>query len=346
MSNPEDNLAKALSENGAFDTERADELRKKAVGAFEAGMRKVERCLWIYLCSCAWLVVFTLFHFMQSSSTKALLFYGLLLLIFFQTTILVKLWYWVMNNKISVLKAVKQLALGGPVAKDAETPGQSRGFGGPLQGLSRGERAVWWGVLLAGSALIGAVKSAEIRGGVGAWNLDGGGTLTSEGHVTLAEDGSGSAVTHMSWVHDGALAKRGFHYYAPKESVLRFSDAHGRELPFTMSPQDGHICYDVALRHPVMPGRRFSYTMIEERSMAARKEGGVWTYWNDSSYGYDTNEFSRTVVLPRGAEIVSAEPWPVAAFTLDGHPTVRFEGTRGQNEPFRYTVKYRLPGKS
>jgi hypothetical protein len=47
------------------------------VGTFEAKMRKVERYLWVSMCLCCWLVVFTLFHFMQSSSTKALLFHGI-----------------------------------------------------------------------------------------------------------------------------------------------------------------------------------------------------------------------------------------------------------------------------
>ena len=76
------------------------------------------------------------------------------------------------------------------------------------------------------------------------------------------------------------------------------------------------------------------------------KEDGVWTHSGDFSYAYDTNEFSQTVVLPEGAEIVSVQPWPVAKFTLKNKPTVRFEATRGHNDPFKYTVQYRLADKA
>jgi hypothetical protein len=346
MSKPDDNLTNALSGNGAFDPDKAKELQTKTVSSFEAKMRRVERYLFAYMCICCWLVVFTLFHFLQSSTTKALLFYGLLLLVFFETTILMKLWYWIMNNKISVLKEVKLLQLARLPGHDAGAAPRAKRLEGPLTGLSRRERTVWWAVLLAGGALIGAVKGVEIVGADDAWNLDGGGSLRSAGYVRLAADGSGSAVTEMSWIHQGTLARRGFSFYAPKGAALRFTDSHGRELPFTTSEQQGHVRYDVSLLRPVMPGRRFSYTRFEESPQCATEKEGIWTCSTDYSYGYETNDFSQTVVLPQGAEIVSVTPWPVATFTLRGKPTVRFEATRGRNEPFRYTIQYRLPAES
>jgi hypothetical protein len=342
MSKPDDDLTNALSGNGAFDPDKAKELQTKAVSSFEAKMRKVERYLFAYMCICCWLVVFSMLHFLQSSTTKALLSYGLLLLVFFETTVLMKLWYWIINNKISVLKEIKLLQLAALPDQDAGAAPRTKRLEGPLTGLSRRERTVWWAVLLAGGALIGAVKGVEIAGGEGAWNLQRGG-LTSEGYVTLAADGSGSAVTEMSWIYQGMLARRGFTFFAAKGAVLRFTDSHGRELPLTTTEQQGHIRYDVTLLRPVMPGRRFSYTRFQDNPQCATEKEGVWTYSTDYSYGYETNEFSQTVVLPQGAEIVSVTPWPVATFTLRGRPTVRFEATRGRNEPFKYTIQYRLP---
>ena len=340
MSNPDD-LTEAFAKNGAYDPEKAEELRTKLVGTFEAKMRKVERYLWVYMCVCCWLAAFTLFHFLQSSSTKALLFCGILMLVFFETTILMKLWYWIMNNKISVLKAIKQIELGGAAAGD-DTPERGKALHGPLAGISRRERAVWWVVLIAGGTLVGAVKGAEISGAVDPWDLDARGTLTSEGCITLAPDGSGSAVTEMSFVYEGTSARRGFNFHAPKSAKIRFTDGRGREMPFTSSQQNGHVRYDVRLRRPVMPGRRFSYTRLSECPNSATEEGGVWTYSADVSYGYDTNKISQTVVLPEGAEVVSVQPWPVAKFTLSNKPIVRFEATRGHDGPFKYTVQYRL----
>lgn len=345
MSEPDDNLADALGQNGAFDPDRAKQLREKAVGTFQAKMRRAERYLWVYMCLCVWLFVFTLFHFFYSSSVKALLFYGLLMLLSFETTILMKLWYWIVNNKISVLKEIKLLRLAGVPGHDAEAGPRAERLEGPLTGLSRRERTLWWIALIGGGALIGAVKGAEVKGVEYPLDLGRGGSLTSEGCVTLAADGSGSEVTEMSFVQQGPLARRGFNFYAPAGAVLRFTDSHGRELPFTTFRQDGHVRYDVSLPLPVMAGRRFSYTRTQQDPKAATEEGGVWSYSSDLSYGYDTNEFSQTVVLPEGAEIVSVSPWPVASFTLNNRPTVRFEATRGRSDPLRYTVRYRLPAE-
>ena len=340
MSNPDD-LTEALTRNGAYDPEKAEELRTKMVGTFEASMRKVERYLWVYMCLCCWLFVFTSFHFMQSGSTKALLFYGILMFVFFATTILMKLWYSIMNNKISVLKAIKQVELGG-VAAAADWPEKHKALQGPLAGLSRRERRVWWVVLIAGGALLGAVKGAEISGAVDPWSLDTGGTLRSEGCVTLAPDGNGSEVTETSCVYEGTLARRGFHFHAPKSTKIRFIDGRGQEMPFTTSAQNGHVRYDVRLPRPIMPGRRFSYTRLSEYGNSATEKDGVWTYASDIAYGYDTNEISQTVVLPEGAEIVFADPWPASSFTLQGKPTLRFEGTRARDETLKCTIKYRL----
>lgn len=305
MNHPDD-LSGALAQNGAYDSEKAKELRTKMVGTFEAKMRKVERCFWVYMCLCCWLVVFTLFHFMQSSSTKALLFYGILMLVFFETTILMKLWYWIMNNKISVLKAIKQIELGGTAADDNSKKGKA--LQGPLAGLSRRERAVWWVVLITGGLIVGAVKGAEIGGAVDPWRLDAGGTLSSQGRITLSPDGSGTEVTEMSFVYDGTLARRGFIFHVPKSAKIRFTDTRGQELPHTTSPQNGHVRYGVRLPRPVMPGRRISYTRLAEFPNSAIEEDGLWTYSGDVSYGYDTNEISQTVVLPEGAEVVSVNP--------------------------------------
>jgi hypothetical protein len=340
MSDPND-LTEALAQNGAYDPEKAEELRTRMVATFEAKMRKVERYLWVYLCLCCWLVVFILFKFMQSGSTKAVLFYGLLILVFFETTILMKLWYWIMNNKISVLKAIKQVELGRATAA-ADRPEKDKALQSPLAGLSRCERRIWWIVLIGGGALLGAVKGAEIRHAVSPWALDAGRTLTSEGCITLAPDGSGSAVTEMSCVPEGLLARRRFHFHAPESMTICFVDGRGREMPFTTSAQNGHLRYDVRLPRPIMPGRRFSYTRLSECGNSATEKDGVWTYVSDIAYGYDTNEISQTVVLPEGAETVFADPWPASSFTLQGRRTLRFEGTRARDETLKFTIKYRL----
>jgi len=167
--------------------------------------------------------------------------------------------------------------------------------------------------------------------------------LTSDGCVTLSADGSGSSVSEMAFVHRGFESTSSLDDRAPKEAVLRFTDSRGQELPFTMSPQNGDVRYEVRLNRTVWPGQRFGYTRVEESPSRAKEEGGVWTCSVKYNHRYGTNEFSETVVLPAGAEIVSVNPWPVGSFTVTERPTIRFQATRGRNEPFEYTIQYRLP---
>ena len=48
MSENENNLSKALAENGSFDSGRAKEVKEKVTAALVARMRFVERMYWIY----------------------------------------------------------------------------------------------------------------------------------------------------------------------------------------------------------------------------------------------------------------------------------------------------------
>ncbi|HUT90821.1 MAG TPA: DUF6768 family protein [Thermoguttaceae bacterium] len=342
MTEFDDGLAEALGQNGSFDPGKAEELKQNALAAFDAKMKKVERYLRVYLCLCVWLFVFSLFHFFHSSTTKALLFYGLLTFIFFETTVLMKLWYWIMNDKITVLKEIKQLQLARISGDEGDaTTGIDR-LRGPLRGLSRRERTAWWAALVCGAALVGAVKSC----GDTYWQPSSDASLMSRGCVTLAADGSGSAVTELSSVYQGIETRDSFSFFAPRGAVLRVADSHGRELPFTTLLQDGRVRCEVRLMRTVFPGQRFSCTQVQECPDFATHEGGVWTYSTEYSHNYATNEFSETVVLPAGAEIVSVDPWPVASFILSRKPTVRFEATRGRNEPFKCAIQYRLPSQS
>ena len=342
MSNPDD-LRKALAKNGAYDPEKAEELRKKMAGTFKATMRKVERILWGRSYLFVWLGVFAGAHFMQSSATKALLFYGLLALAFFNCLLQLKTWYYIASNKISVLKAIKELELGGPTGVDANTPHEGKEVHVPfVDGLPRWERRIWYVAVVCGCFLVLFVKGFDVQGVEDPWDLSRGGSSTSEGCVTLAADGSGSEVTEMSFLDRGTMVRTGINFVAPDGAVVRFTDSHGNELPAEAVSEHGHVRYNVRLLPRVMSGRRFSYTRTQKYADSATEEEGVWTHSADFSHAYNTNEFSQTVVLPEGAEIVSVTPWPVAKFTLNNKPTVRFEATRGHDDPFKYTVQYRL----
>jgi hypothetical protein len=343
MSQPQDNLEKALAQNGSFDPQRARQLKQKAVAKLNTKMRCVGRITFIFLCLDVWILLFAFYHFLQVSDTKQLIMYAFLMLVCFESTILVKLWYWVMNDKISVLKEIKLLRLELPrddaasVLEDADKP---RGW---LRSLRWAERIFWWSLLVAGIVAVNVVKSHDIPPG---WELPKGGTLTRQACVTLAPDGDASVVTDVSCQYEGVAPRRGFTFPAPRSWSVRCIDGCGRELSATATPVNDHHCYHVRLNKPVYPGERYSYVLMADCPNAARREGDVWTYSTDHRYDYGTNEYVETVVLPEGAEIVSATPWPAATFTLNNKLTVRFESKRGCNERFEYTIQYRLPADS
>lgn len=335
----QDNLSDALAQNGSFDADRADAIRAAALASFDARLRKVDRWLMGYLCLCSWLFVFALFHFMHAASTKAFMFYGLLMLIFFEITVLMKLWYWMMNTKIGILKTLKEMQLGQASSSRAETSAaESESPIRPLTGISRTERRIWWVAIVIGAAAIGAIKGAEPSKSSGT-------SLVHDGVVTLATDGSGSAETHLSLTNNGVGTVEHINFYAPEGQDMSFLDGDGHELPTSTShPADtDHVRYDIRLRHWIWPGTAGDYTRVANGKDWATQTDGLWTYTIDYMYGYDETDFTQTVVLPPGAEVVSATPWPAAVYTLADRTVLRLEGVRGRNERFKFSVQYRLP---
>lgn len=203
MSNIED-ITSVLADNGNYDPDRAEQLRKDMVDNFTATLRKVERWYWGFMCLSSWLFMFVIFQFLQSSSTKALLFYGILALVFFQAMVLMKLWYWIANQKIGILKAIKQLELRGmPGTTDISLPD---GLRAPVEGLPRRERMIWRALLLTGCAVIGAVK-VQLGGVDVPWALDTSASAKIANSIATAPCGCWSTTTEMPYVSRGTLAQ-------------------------------------------------------------------------------------------------------------------------------------------
>ncbi len=124
MNEFDDNLRSSLAENGAFDAGKASELRKIAIGKFEAALKKVERTAMGYVLVLSPLAVFCAVRSLNAPDTRDMLLYAIVFLVALEKLLVVRFWYWVTNNKISVLKEVKLLRMemhGAPPA--GEHPG-------------------------------------------------------------------------------------------------------------------------------------------------------------------------------------------------------------------------------
>ena len=112
MDNLEQELKNVFEQNGDFDISKSETLRKEIVQMwFDKNMRKTKIIFWIfYLCSIGMMIAGYI-GLRTAASTAGMLSWVLFFMIGFNSTILMKLWYWVIDTKLSVLKEMKQLQL-------------------------------------------------------------------------------------------------------------------------------------------------------------------------------------------------------------------------------------------
>ncbi|MHC4399015.1 MAG: DUF6768 family protein [Planctomycetota bacterium] len=349
MSESENDVKKALAENGSCDPRKAAELKKKASGAFSARLRNVERVYWVFfvLCVCFGFFAYLRFRSPSTTATKTLIGYAIVMLIAYESTVLIKLWYWIANSKLSVLKDLKQLRLESPLVADREAL-PNRESEGPLRSISWRERIVWIvGIIvffeLAVNRAVPAIYSAIV-------GYEAPPDLTHEGYLTLAADGSGTSVTQTSFINTGIVPITSFPFDDRSGSTIRWIDDRGREVPTTVSEEDGRRGYEIRFIDPVMPGQASTCKRVMETPASAAHEADLWTYRQDLRtspqdlpFGPETAEYTETVMLPQGAEIVSTSLEPVRRYVRDNRPVLRFQARCDEGEHFRYTIEYRLP---
>jgi ABC-type sugar transport system permease subunit len=111
----ENKLKNALEKNGDFDSAKSETARKEIVQMFEDKLKRVKLWTWIFLLIDV--VVITvgvsslLINLLVTKSTNAIIVSAIIILIAHEGTVLIKLWYWILNTKYDVLKELKQLQL-------------------------------------------------------------------------------------------------------------------------------------------------------------------------------------------------------------------------------------------
>ena len=120
----EKTIRETLSEKDKFDNAKAQTLRKETIQMFYDNMRNVKIVFWIFMAISLAIFIFGTWGIFYNTGryiTLALL----TAIIGFNSTILIKLWYWIMNNKLNVLKEIKQLQLQIAELKDKEPPAEN-----------------------------------------------------------------------------------------------------------------------------------------------------------------------------------------------------------------------------
>ena len=107
-------ISKALSDTHKFDAEKAKTIRKETAQMFEDKLKKVYRYtkLWLIICIAVNAIAGFWFGFSASFGISwGMIASAVMFLVAGQCMVTIKLWYWIMNNKLNVLREIKQLQL-------------------------------------------------------------------------------------------------------------------------------------------------------------------------------------------------------------------------------------------
>jgi len=331
MTDFDDELRDALGGNGSPDAGRAEESAGVAMAVYARKLRKLELIAWAYLAACVALAVFSLSRFEASTAVKDHVFYGVIFLLAIESSVLIKLWYWVMNTKLGVLAEIKRLRLQLPATQvGSEEPALQTGS---LGWSVRGRR---WALLVA------IIAVGFFVGAAGNGSLDAG--YSVDGYYTVQSDGRADVISRMELASLGPAPASVFTFYSDSQlSDARCLDETGRELPVEVVPEGEGYRFRADLAEPRMPGEDSAFKVAYSTMGLVREEGESRVFELNWAWGLGRNAYEYTVSLPRDAEVVSVEPKPRSRYTFDGRPTLTFSGLRSSSEHFNVIVRYRVP---
>jgi len=116
MDNLENQLKKKLKTEPGFDPDKGQFKQKETIQMklffeqFTNNIKYIRTIYWIFLLLCVVVTCAGLAGMQQN--TGRYIYFGLFMaLVGYNSTILMKLWYWVLKSKLDVLKEIKQLQL-------------------------------------------------------------------------------------------------------------------------------------------------------------------------------------------------------------------------------------------
>ncbi len=112
MDKLEKQLKKVLEKNGIFDVSKSETLRKEIVQMWcDKNLLRAKLVLWIFLLLSIGMMVGGYIGLRSAGNTRGMILWAIFLMIGFNSTILMKLWYWVVDAKLNIQKEIKQLQL-------------------------------------------------------------------------------------------------------------------------------------------------------------------------------------------------------------------------------------------
>jgi hypothetical protein len=112
MDNLEKQLQQILGKNGVFDLTKSETLRKELIQMWcDKNLKRMKLVYWIFFLLSLGMMGGGYINLRSAESTKEMILWAIFLMIGFNSTILMKLWYWVVSTKFNILREMKQLQL-------------------------------------------------------------------------------------------------------------------------------------------------------------------------------------------------------------------------------------------
>jgi len=112
MINFEKELKEVLQKNGDFDAAKSETLRKEMVQMWcDKNLLRAKIVFWIFFLLCLGMMLGGYIGLRYAGNTKEMLSWVIFFMIGFNSTILMKLWFWVVHTRINLQKELKQLQL-------------------------------------------------------------------------------------------------------------------------------------------------------------------------------------------------------------------------------------------
>jgi hypothetical protein len=338
----EADLKQHFERQGSYDPQKGQTMVPTVTDQYRRALCKIERYLWIHLYVIVIVLEFCVYRFMGTQDTKALIAYGVLFLLAIEISVLIKLWYWVMNTKIRILRDLKLLRAEAVERNDRREILEDFGIKG-LQGCSKRESRLWQiGLLvLLGIIMVFFVKYPHFQ-----WSFaPGPETIGAEYTSVLDADGREAMDFRLSVPNLNLFPMETFSYYSgaccPEQVVQDFA---GHRLSATSRPAGSNLYWTIKLAEPVLPGHRLFLKSHTWNLSTAKNENGIWTYHNTIAWG-PVARYRYKLSLPVKAEVIATEPRPVSRTAENGRPVLSFEDTYDNGRLFEVTVKYRLSEK-
>lgn len=357
MSNRDDEVRDRIMRDEALDAPPEDEAKAALVRRFRLARKKllVSMTIWVLL----GIAIFMWGGYVLGhvSGTRAMLAALFVMLVGFETTVLIKLWYWTVDSKAAVVEQIQRLGLHMQGGEEPAAQGAAEAASAYDRISMKWLRRAATAVIVVPSLVFGALVLGPLFGPGG----EGGVVYRSECHAVLDADGTARVTGRMAFTYYGVTPLSVVR--VPTGANLQdaaWKDAAGRPLTSTQEQAaDGWVSL-VQLPEPVFREGSADLRVTWTIPQAAREEGGTWTFSGGAAWrkglwpqlpltlnaalggvGGSSQSIS-TVTLPNGATVTSALPKTWMAWNdYSGHRTVMWRDLQGTQAAVE--VRYTLP---